>query len=274
MKKIIVLIVVLIAVFGCSEKNIKNDLSSYGLRGKVKTCFVRYYEPEKKFGEWDTTKLSCYQDSEMVTFDKNGNIQTIEYYEGDYELKGKVVFKYANGLKTEQISYDGDGRLEEKVISEYLGDTLIKQTSYDEKNEIFIKTTYDYLSDSIVLECSSCGTPYENTKRISKIFLKDGNKAMEIVRFYYENKIDLRDSVRYHYDANGLLGLVESFTEHEEPLLFQNGTKDTTTHRSEYMEYDKKGNWTQKLFYVYRSSNLDYNKERLQNYVSRKIAYY
>lgn len=197
-----------------SCKNSINDWDRFALNGKVKTIIERIYEVEKKFGEWEIGDHVLGADS-RISFDNLGNRRWIEYFDFDDYLTGKLIFKREDRDKIEEAFYDKNGKLVDFSRREIL---------HNSKNELEY-VIYDGVGEKI----SQGKSFYKKNRLVKDIHQTFENNEVK------EETMDVRE-----YDKYGNLvsrkivdakGKVISFSKYE------------------YLDFDKKKNWTKKFVY-------------------------
>lgn len=207
--KIPVILIIIGFLSSCSNNN---DWNRFGLNGKIKTYLERYYEAEKKFGEWENGDIEYYGHN-RVFFDSEGNYQWIEYLDDDNELSGKLIPKRENEDIIEEVHYDEDGKLNRKTKIIHNSKDELEFIAYNEEGE---KTTQ--------------GKSYFANNRIIK----------QQYQTFEDNKVKEEYTVVFEYDKDGNLVSQK-----------QTDTKGEITYflKFEYLAFDENKNWTKRLDY-------------------------
>jgi len=208
--KIPMLLITIGLLTSCSKNN---DWNRYGLNGKVKTCLGRYYEAEKRFGEWTNGDIDYYSDDSRIYFDNEGNYQWIEYLDDDNELSAKLIPKRENGQVIEEAYYDEYGELIYK--------TEIIHNSKDELEFI------QYDKDG------------EKTKQ-GKLYFANNRAIKQQYQIFEDNKVKEEFSLVFEYDKDGNLV--------SQKVIDKNGEIDYFL-KFEYLAFDENKNWTKRLIY-------------------------
>ena len=114
----------LIVNFSFAQTKIENDLSKYGLKGKVSFFSESKYDLVEKF-DGLKGKVSFYSESKYDLVEKFGKIEKgnmIERneYNADGSLSSKQTYKHdVKGNKIEEIIYNTYGNLELKTTYKY-----------------------------------------------------------------------------------------------------------------------------------------------------------
>ena len=243
--------VYLAMVFMSCTNTKENDLSDWGLKGNVKTCFTRYYEVENKFGKWEKGKR---QNSDLgyfhnqVTLDKKGLKQEIEFYNADMELIGKRIFVREKEQVLEDVDYDGDGKLLEKRIFVRGNGQILEDIVYDGEGKLRCKHKYNYMPNSEIVKsfyfygekndsiCTdSVNIIREKDKIVKRVFTRISNDTISYVRTTF-----------YEYNEDGNIT--------SEKIINETVYKGEVVHngynvnlRYEYLEFDVKKNWIKKI---------------------------
>lgn len=169
--KIILSVLYLLVLAGCTKEDKKNDLTEANLKGRVKSVRQIPYEAVEKDGKiikgvifpsffsyhnhnnqvkyddkGNKIEENIYDEEELKhnsKYDSKGNqIEENRYFEG--KLVEKYTFKYdSRGNKIEENHYNSDEGLSSKFISEYDNKgNLIERNSYDSVGELNYKSIY------------------------------------------------------------------------------------------------------------------------------------
>jgi len=172
-KTLAILLLINLSMLSCSKitksPDEKNDISDYGLNGKVKSVKSEVYNLIK---EKDTFKIGDKENSSGL--DRNITIR--------FKRDGKIDFKkeyYANGKVSNEVlyNYDKDNRLIKRKEIDYYG----KGSVYD--NEFLYNT-----KDSIIQWTMS----NDDLNRVYKIKRDDKNRPIKI-------KVIENDTINYLY---------------------------------------------------------------------------
>ena len=107
----------LIVNFSFAQTKIENDLSKYGLKGKVSFFSESKYDLVEKFGEIEKDSLRYKKTSK---YDVKGNKIEEIIYNADGSLSHKYKFKYdEKGNEIEYNDYNADGSLGDKETNKY-----------------------------------------------------------------------------------------------------------------------------------------------------------
>lgn len=198
-------------LISCSNQS---DWNRFGLNGKVKSYLERYYEVEKKFGEWENGDIKYYGHNRFK-FNEKGNYIVIEYIDDDEELTNKMIPKYENGKVIEEVYYDGDGDLVSKIKIEHIITNELAFKSFDEDGKKTIQ---------------------------GKTFFKNNKVIKQVYNTFDDLKVDDEITVIFEYNKNGQLTSRKVTNKKGEIKFYK---------KFEYLEIDDKGNWVKRLDYDY-----------------------
>ena len=120
----------LIVNFSFAQTKIENDLTKYGLKGKVSFYSESVFKFEEKFGELEKGSL---REKATSKYDEKGNMIEDNHYNADGSLMYKNTYKYdEKGNMIENNTYNADGSLSSKYTYNYEFDAMgnwIKKTS-------------------------------------------------------------------------------------------------------------------------------------------------
>lgn len=207
--KIPMLLITIGLLTSCSNNN---DWNRFGLNGKVKTYLERYYEAEKRFGEWENGDIEYYGHN-RISFDSEGNYQWIEYLDDDNELSAKLIPKRENGEVIEEAYYDEDGELISKTKIIHNSKDELEFIAYDKDGEKTIQ-----------------GKSYFANNRIIK----------QQYQTFEDNKVKEEYAVVFEYDKDGNLVSQKQTDKKGEITYFL---------KFEYLAFDENKNWTKRLNY-------------------------
>jgi hypothetical protein len=209
------IIFILIAVFGmlssCSNSK-RSDWNTFGVKGEVKSYIENYYDVEMKSGEWKKGDLITYGNS-RVSFDRNGNYESIESFDEDNRVSEKVIPKRKDGEIIEEIQYNKNGKITGRSDVTSQSDTEFAYVSYD-----------------------------EDGKKISigKIFLKNDKAERQELEMDWGGDANKKIIVEYKYDENGNISSLKQTDDKGEVM-----THDVY----KYTEFDDQNNWIERLEY-------------------------
>ncbi|MGH1388212.1 hypothetical protein [Kordia sp.] len=213
------IIPLLIAVLGmlsaCSNKS---DRSMFGVKGKVKNYIEKNYHVEMNSGEWKKGEVTRYGNT-RVSFDRNGNYESIEFLNEDNSVSQKIVPVRKDGKIVKENRYDENG---EKVGDSEIGnqsETEITYSSYDEDGK----------------KISMGKTYLENDRAVRReIFMEgSGDTQEEII-------------IEFEYDENGNISSTKQ-TDRKGKIMSDNVFK--------YTKFDEHNNWTERLEYSKENSD-------------------
>jgi hypothetical protein len=205
---ILFLILITEIFYSCTNQN---DWNRFGLNGKVKTYSEKYYDVEKRFGEWETADNEYFSQNKVI-FDENGNYQWIEYLYSDDELFGKLKPTYENGKVVEEIYYDEDGELISKTKITYISKNDLEFISYNVEGKITTEGKSNF----------------EKNKVINQTY-----------KIYEDDKITNEYTVIFEYNQDGNL-ISQRQTDKKGEIFFK---------KFEYLSFDKNKNWLKRLDY-------------------------
>lgn len=205
-----------------------DERENFGLNGNVKSCFERLYEVEKKFGKWENGDIEYYGHS-RITFDKKGLYQEIEYYDDDMDLTRKLLPVREKGKVLEEIYYDGDGKLQNRTTILHISKNEIDSESFD----------------------------VDGKKLAHAKTIQENGKAMKTIYTATRNSEDETYTTLFEYNKDGNLISQKSTNKKGEIVFYL---------KFEYLEFDKKKNWTKKLTYE--------DDDEPINIAIREIEYY
>lgn len=215
-----ILVFTLAMVFGmlssCAKKT---DWKEFGLYGKVKTYTENHYKVEKKSGEWQ--KGNPTEDENMkVYFNRDGNYELIEFMSAENSISEKSVPKRKGGKIVEELLYNANGDVLSRIEIKNQTDTKIESISFDKNGKKDSRGT-TFLEDDMVVreEIEFISNDYGNTKIIAE----------------------------YKYDENRNITSHKQISEEGEIMLYN---------RFRFIEFDDHNNWTKRLEYSYKASNI------------------
>jgi hypothetical protein len=193
MRRTSYLLLILLFFASCTTK--RNDLTSIGLRGKVKQNTVKNYYCKLEFGDPVKGDLDFV---DKTTYNEDGNHTELSRYNDDGSLRNRTKYRYdAKGNRVKEEVYSSDGEL--VVSSEFSWkrekskdvitsvDLLTKSktivtVNYNSKGLIDVqnfnfrgsvnKSTHKYDAKGNEIETNQYGTIYHTTYLE---FYKDGN---------------------------------------------------------------------------------------------------
>jgi hypothetical protein len=192
--------------------------------------FAVYNENNKEIEYKRYNDKGIIAERTITKYDLNG--RELEY-EWHSEWKGKLVYKYMNGKKTEML-YFSDDKLKEKNYYKYNSTGIIKE-EISEDIESNHKIIYYYNSKGNLIE---------------RVFFDSygGKEILETNKYDVDNRIVYEDEgywkKYYEYDNKGNLIKEETHYKSENSNL---------TKKIILFEYDVKGNWVKSIesnFYV------------------------
>ena len=238
----------------CTQE--KNDLEKYHLKGNVKSIMTKSFEAVEKFGEVAPGNCIYNELSELVSFNKDGFITDITYYDCDGDIRNKRVYEYdsdnllsnvtfykvdwrhPNGYldskeiheynekrqRVQLIIYDSDGVEKLKFIYEWDGKNMVKTMIY--QNELLSRVQVN---------------EYNGNLKVKSVVTDSDGK--EIERLEYENnrlskRVQEDYTATYRYNDKGLCCATENGR--LSGVYFTPSRGKSFTY--EY-EYDQKGNW-------------------------------
>jgi len=262
-----------IALTSCSSEN---DLKKWELKGKVKSVFVRSYDAEKKFGEWELEEMTCEDpyhggccENTKTYFDKKGFYEIRERYYKD-DLSSKTVYLRENNMLVEESRYDEDGKLEEKTkikkTSGSNGETATERLVYNGDGKLKRKTVETELSEN-EFEVEHFDKDNKLKWKYHAVKTKKNGRLTKQVNTYFEaGKKDKVYIWSFEYDKTGNL-----ISEKSEDKL--TGKTNSYT-RYEYLAFDKNKNWTKRLVYFDEDGSGSKKALNPRCLVTREIEYY
>jgi hypothetical protein len=286
MKKIITTLICVsaIAAGAWAQSAKKTDVEEGGLKGKVKSVKETYYEAINKFGEvikgkerypptltrydvkGNKTEWNGYNSDGSFSYkytykyDAKGNtIEKIEYNSAgslkstwEYDNKGnnieyneyssggslgkKVIYKYDDkGNRIEQNEYNSDGSLREKSTFKYdAKENRIERNEYNSRGSLRYKSTYKYDNKGNEIEWneynSAGGFDYKYTYKYDA---KGNNIEYKTYILVAGALYEIFSTTLFKYDAND--NVIEKIA-------------GDSVHNYNY-RYDRKGNWTVKIYF-------------------------
>jgi hypothetical protein len=203
------LLTLLVALFASCSKN--NDRQRFGLKGEVKTFVEHYYEVEESGDEWQIGQQLGYGNNK-VYFSEDGLYQKVHYFNEEDKFIGKLVPE-RDGDKIVSESYiDESGEVTSTTKISHPGKDIMEFEGYDLEGNLINKGK----------------TIYENHRLVSQ----------EYTAYYDGDTIVFISS--YTYDENGNI---------KTQLQKDDGESEGSTFSFEYLKFDEKGNWTERLDY-------------------------
>lgn len=247
--------IMILTLFSCVNKELKNDWTEDGLKGKVKTVIEITKDSFCINSQGNYIGNQVEIQGAKIIYDESGNILEKNGYNSEGNLDYKLVFNYdENGNKIEAIcynsfghsfgkttykydkhgnmikknNYNSEGSLDDKSIYKYdMHGNMIEKNDYNSNGSLDNKVTYKYDWKGNIIK----GKLYDSNGLVSKFgykYYKNGNMK-ELILY------DLNDKIQYRikYDENG--NEIEKF-------YFSNRLPDETYK----YEYDEQKNWTKR----------------------------
>lgn len=276
----IALIIFVIPNFILSCGNLENDLLESNLNGKVKSVRETSYKAIDRFGE--IQKGDIIDDEILISnyyslYNNKGNLIDLINYEIDGSIYNKTTITYDKNNRVSEIIWVYDDGNQDKWISKYdEHGYLIEDKSYNVDGSLYNK--YLYINDNngnlLSTSCYSAdGTM--RSKSFNKYDQKDNltehkeynslgqitfeqqyqyDKAGNMVEYIYKRSDYFKKSISSYDDKNNLIEEIDYSSEGK--------VKEKRTYS---YKYDKKNNWTTKIFY----------RNDIPLYlIEREIAYY
>lgn len=223
------------SLFGNSH--IQYSASYYGLKGEVKSLTVFSYEAEQKFGEWEKGKREEYGTRNRTTFDEAGLVLFEEGLDKDGNTETKTIMEHENGRWVEMMQYNGktgEPMFKTKVI--HISSNQLSKEAYNIDGEMIYSTKEKWKNNAPV--------------HIEHQYYINGN-TKDANNGYYE--IKYKDGLEVSYSA-------------------KNSNFNDESVRYEYLKFDDKGNWTERLV----SKEIGEGKDafKSENIEARFIDYY
>ena len=212
MEKASVIVCLIMILFSCSnDVGYEDERVGWGLKGNVKSCLEHSYNID---AEHNTRGEVVIILSNLVTFNRKGQIKKVQYYNNEEGMTDKGY----------QISIREKGKTVEEI-------------GYTEKNEIYYHVKYRHISDSIVeYEQFEEGKMTKYGKMIERgLFTEDSCTYIRKISGKEETQITLCE---YNEDRN-IVSKQTSY-QHERYVSYK---------WFEYLEFDKKNNWTKAIEY-------------------------
>jgi hypothetical protein len=188
----------------------KTDLQRQKLKGSVKT--LTEYEYEVIVDKKEAQKGSLRWKS-VSNFDKDGKQVGFATYSADNALLSKSVYNFNDSGRLLDVKrYRADGGLNVKVIYKYdAKGNILEEENFDASGTMFMKgvNKYDVRDNRIV---------YDRFNQFGHLFLKSNYKFDKAGHEIQEREYDSHEALKY-----------------------------ATTF--EYSNFDKQGNWLQKITY-------------------------
>ena len=256
MKKTNILYIPLIICFisfsftGDKSNKIKNDLSEFNLKGKVKILTEIEYKISPNIGKIkEGDMLYKY----IYSFNETGNIIETNSYDPEGNLDGKYVYTYDNnkGNKTEMISYNPDGSSDEKCTYNYDSKgNMIKEIWYNSEGGISKQYGYKYDDKGNKIAMNRYDS---RDSLICKDSYKydDNGKKIEWNHYNLSPPTDgsLSKKVIIKYDEKGNINV--------QNIYLADGNFECYSYK---YEYKKKGNWKKET--IYKNGQPQYITER------------
>ncbi|HNW98398.1 MAG TPA: GYF domain-containing protein [Bacteroidales bacterium] len=174
-----------------------NDLEDYDLNGKVKSLKISSYAANGNFNECQKNDMIY---SDLLIFNKQGNIVEKYEYNRDGSLFDKYIYKYnTQGKKTEENRYDSNDILFNTIKYKYdINNNLIEEVENEHlKNKNSVDITlrdFRHNSKNYIINYSSF---------YSKDTYKYDNKNNRIEERSYTSDTATITLITYKYDENG-----------------------------------------------------------------------
>ena len=280
MRKSVILLAAIAAVFSSCSRNPKNDLEEFCLQGKVKKVSEYQYQAKEKFGKIEKGESFREDGWDWVqTFSHNGNLVQTVSYGAKGEMVNRTVYEYSGKDSTRKIGYSDydsqDSLYEHTEIVYNKNGEEIQNIHRNENDEVVGSFSIEFAKNKKTTFYYSGGGKVEN--RIVQIM--DGRFPVETQVFdqhnelrntYKEtfNRLGLRDSTMYYdVDGAGLIGSLGYEYDKYGNLTEIHGQDAEGQYLPEknVYEYDEKGNWIVKIHYT---------GDQATTYTEREIEYY
>ena len=259
MKRNFILFTIFLMLTACSS-NKPNSLSEQGLKGNVKTVALCSFETKKTsngiekddiISHWDVKHNLNIDQISISTYDNNGNIISKEYYDEYRELSNKHIYTYLNENLISLYKYDNRDRVtyswelileKEKPINVKINKDTYHDCIFEGFNLIsykvdrpryrIIEQTYEnnFLCKSVTKTSDG-----DTTRCITKKW----NEAGQLL--YEEDAVEHDASEIFNYEYNEVGHIIKYTREY--------GRNTPTIYTFEYLTFDDKGNWTERVIY-------------------------
>jgi len=251
--------IMILTLFSCVNKELKNDWTEDGLKGKVKTVIqITYKGKYNKFAEIEKGEILGANNYKII-YDETGNKIEENWYNSDGSLNFKLIYKYdENGNKIEAIYYTSSGHSDEKLTYKYdQQGNQIEINLYNSDGSLNIKRTYKYDKKGNQIEENEYNSDGSLNKKWTYKYDKKGNKIKEnwynsdgnLVSkcdYKYDKKGNKNEFIIYHLD--GSISMTIKYDENGNKIGEINHTpKDIYPFATYQYEYDKQKNWTKKI---------------------------
>ena len=257
MKRHIILFTSLLLLVACSS-NKPNTLSEKGLKGKVKTVILYSFEAEKTsdnvqkgdiISHWDANRKLDIDPISVSEYDNNGNILSKIYYDEYQELSSRQTFTYLNKNLIGQYTYDDRDRLfnswelileEGQPIGVKEQGNTYSECVFDGFNLLSYKFNHRRIVEQTYENNLLCQSITKNLEgKTTRSITRKWNEAGQLL--YEEDAVEYDSSeiINNEYDKNG--HIIKHTTQYGE-----NTRKNYTF---EYLTFDDKGNWTERVIY-------------------------
>ena len=250
--RIALLLLLAVLLFSCTENHrskaadntrirhiVKNDLTGYALKGKVK-CLVQNYfmflnGPTPKAhgksidifnrqGFFDENRSYTEYGSLDVTrkykYDKNSRLIEIDFLNADDSLQSRDVQYYdGDGNDTESIRYLANGSIESETIRKYDGNgDMAEETEYDPSGELTSKRSYIYDNKGNCVEDRSYNE--KNVLTFHNVAQLDSSgDIIEFKTYYSSGELSIDDKSKYdNFDDSGNWLKENTFSSNGDPI--------------------------------------------------------
>ena len=196
----------------CANKDkYEDERKNSNLKGPVKSCFAHSQDIDK---HKDTRGENGIFLSRLITFNRKGQVQKIEYYDARMNLYSYSTPIRENGKITEEVRYLKSGKIESKKKYDHISDRVVAYEEFDEEGNILLygkSLEKDLLVKSIHTHIN------KNTgDTITNIYIAEFNKKGDLIASETMNKA------------------------HKHRVLYD---------WYEYIEFDVWDNWTKRIYY-------------------------
>ena len=251
-EKLLFVLLVIFLINSCSTKVENNDLIKKGLKGKVKSVSIEYFQAKENFGE--VKEGGKYLVVNIEKFDRNGNIiedlsdNFTEIYEyEDKKLSESTTTSKYNGIFKSIYKYDNDNNLIEKAKNKRDGSLLSKIIyKYDNNNNLIEETNYKKdgsLNSKIIYKYDDYNNLIEETN-----YKKDGSKSKYSTYKYDDNNL-IEETISY---KEGSVGIYKTYEYDDDNNLIEKveDFSDFTNITINNYEFDENMNWIKNTQYI------------------------
>lgn len=220
-----------------------------------KRTMVFDFDKENKLMKETTSKNGTEERSSQHTY-KNGLVVSTKYYKAGGTLLGTQYMTYDdNGNKLTSKATDTEGNAIQIVELTYTKDNKVASSKEIKRGKLVRYSKYEY--------------PNENEEKVIQL---DPLMAKETMISYtviiYDEHKNILSSTEYTPDRKVERKSIYEYNDYGDKTLRQTSDAEGVVEDYNYMryeyDYDKKGNWIQKIEYLKNGNSLDATKREIE----------